>query len=81
MPAPVREALTSAQWSLHYGPSGGARMSFGDAVATLSAWADDIPDPTVCLYDMDDDTETWCAVADARDVVRAIVGPDLLPYL
>lgn len=82
MPAPVREALAAAQWSLHYGPSGGgAGMSFGDAVRVLSAWADDIPDPAVCLYDIDDDTETWCAIADARDVVRAIVGPELLPYL
>ena len=86
LPAPVREALAAANWSLQYGP-GGADMSFGDAVRVLSAWADDIPDPTVWIAydDADDDAEDdageYLAIADARDVVRAIVGPDLASYL
>jgi hypothetical protein len=39
------EAYCAAQWSLHYGPSGGgAEMSYKDALTELRAWADSVND-------------------------------------
>lgn len=90
--API-EAIAAAKWSLHYGPSGGgARMSFEEAILALQTWADSVSDitltesyPVECDEDSDEDSDEWQELEigriDSRDIVRGIVGRELVAYL
>ena len=84
-----QDAYDAAMYSLHYGPAGGgADMSWGDAIAALRGWADDVRDVRLIdiVYDEDEDgEEVECEVElgciDAADIVRGVVGRELAGYL
>jgi hypothetical protein len=80
-----REALSNADWCLHYGPAGGGTtMSFGDALAILRTWADSVYDVTLTEFEEAEDGEEYeieVGTIDAKDTIASVIGRELASYL
>ena len=80
-----REAYGAAQWSLHYGPSGGGSViDWKEPLEILSAWADNIEGVTLYVYGEDEngeECEIEAGYIEAGAIVREVLGAELASYV